>query len=71
MIMAIIIDTILYSARIDNKVVKVPVPAIKGKAKGTTEAVFGRSSFEILIPNIISVATTNNKIEPAIAKSPI
>ena len=47
MMIATIIDTILYSALIDNKVVSVPVPAIKGNAKGTTEAVFGMVSFEI------------------------
>ena len=45
--MAVIIDTILYSARIDKSVVNVPVPAIKGKAKGITEAVAGILSFEI------------------------
>ena len=38
-IMAIIIFSNAYSARNDNRVVKLPGPAIKGKAKGNTEAV--------------------------------
>ena len=45
--MAIIIDNKLYSALIESKVVNVPVPAIKGKAKGITDAVAGIVSLEI------------------------
>ena len=44
---AIMMDSKLYSARMESRVVKVPVPAIKGKAKGTTLAVAGTESFEI------------------------
>ena len=42
--MAIMMDNKLYSALIESKVVSVPVPAIKGNAKGTTDAVAGNSS---------------------------
>lgn len=45
--MAVIIETILYSALIDKRVVSVPVPAINGNAKGITEAAAGMVSFEI------------------------
>ena len=37
--MAIIIFSVEYSDLIESKVVKLPGPAIKGKAKGNTEAV--------------------------------
>jgi len=42
------------SARIDNNVVNVPVPAIKGKAMGTTLAVEEESSLKNRIPNFKS-----------------
>ncbi len=72
MMMAITMDTILYSARIESRVLRVPVPAINGNARGITEAVlFEISSFEIFTPKIISKAIMKSKIEPAIAKSPI
>ena len=38
-LMAIIIFSVEYSDLIESKVVKLPGPAIKGKAKGNTEAV--------------------------------
>lgn len=64
-------ETILYSARMDNNVLSVPVPAINGNANGTTDAVDDISSFAIFIPKIISNAMMNNNMEPAMAKSPI
>ncbi len=59
----------LYSALIESNVVKVPVPAINGKARGTTDAVAGISSRYIFMPNIISRAIKNKTNEPAMAKS--
>ena len=67
--MAMIMESKLYSARIESKVVKVPVPAINGKANGTTDAVAGISSLYIFIPKIISRAIKNKTKEPAMAKS--
>ena len=42
--MAIIIEIKFYSALIESNVVRVPVPAIKGKAKGPNESGAGNSS---------------------------
>lgn len=66
-----IIERMLYSALMERRVVSVPVPAIKGKASGTTEAALGMVSLLICIPRIISKATMKMRREPAMAKSPI
>lgn len=59
-----------YSARNDNRVVKLPGPAIRGNAKGNTEAVIGfvSSSLYKVIPKIISKAIKNKIKDPATAK---
>ena len=57
-----------YSARIDNKVVMVPAPAITGKAKGTIEATSSASSLNNVMPKIISKAKKKITNEPATAK---
>jgi len=69
--MAMMIERMLYSALIESSVVKVPVPAIKGNARGTTEAAVGTVSLLICTPRIISNATIKMSMEPAIAKSPM
>lgn len=69
--MAVKIESKLYSARMESKVVSVPVPAIKGKARGTTVELEGDSSRYIFIPKIISSAIKNKTKEPAMAKSPM
>ena len=64
--------SIANSALKDNKVVKLPGPAIKGKARGKTVAVIAAepllSSLYKVIPKIISKAIKNNINEPATAK---
>ncbi len=64
---AIIILISWYCAFNESKVVIVPVPAIKGKAIGTIDAVLASSSRYNLIPRIISKAKKNNTNEPATA----
>ena len=69
-IMASKIFTVAYSALKDKSVVKLPGPAIKGKAKGNTETVLALvlSSLYNEIPKIISKARKNRIKDPATAK---
>ena len=68
-IIAAIIFALLKAAFKDNNVVKLPGPAISGKARGKTVAFSGLfSSLYILIPKIISKAMKNITKEPAMAK---
>lgn len=57
-----------YAARKESRVVMVPVPAIRGKATGTIDAVSGISSLYSFIPSIISTAKKKITIDPAMAK---
>lgn len=66
---AIIIFSSLNSARKDNRVVKLPGPAMSGKANGKIEAVFGESLLSLykVIPKIISIAIKKITNAPATA----
>lgn len=68
-IIAITILTVAYSALRDKMVVKLPGPAISGKANGKTEAVLGLVSSSLYndMPKIISKAKKNKMNEPATA----
>lgn len=57
-----------YSTLMEIKVVRVPAPAISGKAKGTMEAVLGSSSLNKVRPRIISRARKKSTKAPATAK---
>ena len=68
-IIATIIFALLKAAFKNNNVVKLPGPAIRGKARGKTVAFIELfSSLYILIPRIISKAIKNITKEPAMAK---
>ena len=58
-----------YSALSESKEVKVPAPAIIGKARGTIEAVSGSSLLKRLTPKTISSAKKKMINDPAIAKN--
>ena len=68
--MLMMISKSLYCDFKEIIVVRVPAPAIKGNAMGTTEAdlVWRWSCLKKLRPNIISMAMIKMMIEPATAK---
>ena len=57
-----------YSSRKDNRLCMVPAPAISRKARGTIEATSGGSSYNSVIPKIISKAQKIIIKDPATAK---
>ena len=58
---------VAYSDFKDNRVVKVPDPAIKGNASGTIDTLSETSSLKRFMPRIISIAIIKITIDPAIA----
>ena len=69
---ATIIFSVLYSALIDNRVVKLPGPASIGKANGKIDARSGlvfSSSLNNVMPNNISRARKNKTKAPATENS--